>query len=322
MNSTLITVILTIVGLVLFTIPMIFFMRWKNRHGASRFDDMIIYNERIYVSSNIYHSGGDGDSYSDCRITELDQKSGFVVRTLIPKRFSRLEIIGELKDKIWFKENERFCVLDTEKFEIVFDDRQIGDKLNELKDVKIKEIYINETDKNVYFVAENAYKYSIDPHSFDIKRVEKEPYDEVKHSRQKNEFVNNFDFKKMNGSERYQLTYKNKRIESDNSYISPELLYFAHTYIPVVLDNPERILLKHSETLNSVSGFILSLINSTGQILWSFKQNDLEAKISERFYFKNVRYCNPFIYIAGGEKKDRIFCIDIEKGKLIWNTTI
>jgi hypothetical protein len=152
------TFIYSVLAIAAIMIPLILFLKWKNRFGKSDFDDIIFLDDMIYLFSNVYHSGGEGDSYTDCRICEIDRKTGTVLRRQIPKYFRKLKIIGEINGKIWLRDN-LVTVFDTQAFEIVFMEKDIGEKLSELEDVKIQKLYLNEIDKTVFFLADNGYKY-------------------------------------------------------------------------------------------------------------------------------------------------------------------
>lgn len=318
-------ILYTIIALLVLFVPMIFIMKLKNKYGASSFDDIFFYKNKLIVFSNVYHSGGDGDAFRDVRISEIDSQTGKITKRYISKYFQKLKVIGEIDNKIWL-EDERFCVFDPEKFEIVFMQNQIGEKLEELKKIKIKDFYLNEIDEKVYFLAENGYKYSINPKTFDIER---EIFEQKSRIIKKNERIKHkikFGIKAHEGSERSQITYDNVNICNDLSFIKPDFLRSKSIGKFVTFRNEERIVFIHYDTLNYMSEFNISAISNTGKINWTFSQKQLGIKHNieseDKAKIEHVYFKEPNLIIVFKSKRDNIICIDVSKGSILWNTKL
>jgi hypothetical protein len=125
----------TILIISAFIVPFIVIFRLKNKFGHSNFDDIYFSNDKIIIFSNVYHSGGDGDSFTDCRISILFKKSGKIEKILIPKSYYKLKIICEIENKLWLKDNS-FAAFDLNLLEIVFAQKDISKNYPKLKGVE------------------------------------------------------------------------------------------------------------------------------------------------------------------------------------------
>lgn len=316
------TIIITVISIIILVLPFIFYSRWSNLYGKSDFDDIVFNNDKIYVFSNIYHSGGDGDAYRDCRISEIDKKSGSITRRLSTMSYSKLNFVGIIKGKIWLKD-ERFCVLDPEVFKIVFEQKKIGELFQELKNVEIKELYLNEVEKTVHILAENGYKYSINPDNFEITRKDFFQDERIIRMKEKSKFNTKFGFKKLKATERCEITYENITIGNDLSFINPEFLRATSTNRIVGFETPECVAIMHYDTLNKLAMFRISLVSFTGEILWTVNQEDLDVRhnIGSEFAARldYVNYQEPDLVLVFKAKRDEIVCIDTAKGVVLWN---
>ncbi len=316
------TALITILILLIVFIPMILLSKWSNLYGKSEFDDIAVYNNKIYVFSNIYHSGGDGDSFRDCRISKIDWDKGIYTKRFATKEFSKLVVTGIINGKFWLKD-ESFCVFDPESFKIIFKQKEIGLKMDELKNVKIKDFYFNEIEKQVHFLAENGFKYNINPENFEITGKDFYQEESIIRKEQKVRNKTEFGIRKMKDAERFLISFQGKNISEEISFIKPDFLRSTSTNQIVEFDNPPCITIIHYDSLNSLAMFRISLISFTGEILWTINQENIDVKhntdsenpaIIEHIYFKS-----PDLLLVFKAKRDKIVCINLEKGIVLWN---
>jgi hypothetical protein len=319
------TFIYSVLAIAAIMIPLILFLKWKNRFGKSDFDDIIFLDDMIYLFSNVYHSGGEGDSYTDCRICEIDRKTGTVLRRQIPKYFRKLKIIGEINGKIWLRDN-LVTVFDTQAFEIVFMEKDIGEKLSELEDVKIQKLYLNEIDKTVFFLADNGYKYSIDTDSFAIERKDFNQEEQIVKKRGKIGGSSEFSVRKILDIERFEIYYGNQSITKDFSFIKPRFIRTTLTDEIVAFNDPESIAFIHYDNLNTLSPFKITMITKGGMILWTIPQDMIQVNHDTEYEneaeLKFVDFQTPLLTLVFEAKRDKIVCIDVVKGKVVWNLSM
>lgn len=316
----------TILIVVAFFIPFIIIFRLKNKFGPSYFDDIFFFDDKILIFSNVYHSGGDGDSFTDCRISILNKKNGKIEKIIIPKAYYKFKIICKIDNILWLKD-ESFAAFDLNRLEIVFEQKKIGQKYPQLKGIGIKDFFFNEIEKKICFLAEDGLKYQIDPNTFEISITKFENMNYVVKKRISIEKKNVlFSFKKISGTERCQLMYDNNEISKDKSFIKPTFIFDSETKIIVETENPKGVVFIHYDSLNNLALFNLTLISKDGFIIWNINQvdtkikNKIESERKAEIIYSH--FSTPYLYIIFEGKKFRMLCIEINKGTIVWNYLI
>jgi hypothetical protein len=126
--------------------------------------------------------------------------------------------------------------------------------------------------------------------------------------------------------ERFEIYYGNQSITKDFSFIKPRFIRTTLTDEIVAFNDPESIAFIHYDNLNTLSPFKITMITKGGMILWTIPQDMIQVNHDTEYEneaeLKFVDFQTPLLTLVFEAKRDKIVCIDVVKGKVVWNLSM
>ncbi len=276
------------------------------------FKQIICLDNRFLCLYEIYHSGGDGDSFFTCRFKVSHLSTGNQLYK--SKEFTEdCKIIGRVGETVWiFDRYEKVFAFNMNQLKILFDKKNIYDVFPDLKKTKIGDLKLDIAKNKIFFTSNTGYSYSIDCLNHVINQ-EAFPNIENKNSESTR---HGFSLVKADGTERYVVFKNQEKIFGDSTFLKPEILLDSETGKPILGKNNDAVLVLHYETLDENRKFIITGASLKTKKSWNILQENLGLKKDgnkKEFYFISEQGDFALVCI-----ENKLLLFNIEDGRIQW----
>ncbi len=276
----------------------IWFFGIKKRKGKS--DPVSIFSnyKDIIVLSNVFNSGGDGDAYREGRIVFIDKINGELTgRILLSDEIREAKIYGHL---IVLDCGCRLYVLDQTTKKWIFSNAILLKSYPLLKNEGIYSIDFNQESQSFSIKSKKDNNSTITLQSLTDKHIEIEAIKRTKE-------INYFSIIGQG-----KLDYKGTLFEVDVDLLKPKKIFETEEFCVVM----------NRKDITETGDFSLVKFGNDGKTQWIIQRSKIYNLFPADFKLNFVESNGTDLIVGIKANWSRLFCIDIQSGKINWNYRI